>query len=320
MNSKILTRLFGTASLVLTLAFASSSWANDRKTHFTGKETFQWPEFGTQFGDGKIGLTTGFRFHALEEMTDSRVSGESIIGWSAIIDLGTFSGPQWGTFHLENSGGSWDGYWFGTISSSAGHVLDNIECTATGSGGYAGLVARWTYTGQDFNQGGPLIADGYIVEAKGGRTDLPIQGILSRVDTSQLILGAFIDPATGDVKGFGAMGSVDIKGSGQASHLGRLTEQGYGIFDPMSGAVNGAGVYTAANGNLLYWVVTGTTALSPDGKSAIFDGTGHFAGGTGHFEAATGDFPVHLVETIKSQNGLVTVFSYSYRVRARIRY
>ncbi len=332
MNSKSRTTLSGTVSLVLTLAFASSAWADDRKTPFTGKETFQWPEFGTQFTDGQTGLATGFRFHALEEMTDSRVCGESIIGWNAIIDLESFSGPQWGTFQLKNDGGAWDGCWYGTISSSDGHVVDNLVCTATGSGGYKGLVARWTYSGQDFNQGGPLYAEGYIVEEKDGRTELPIQSNCSGGSTGRTILGVFIDPATGDPiidpdtgkPKFGAMVCLDIKEQGQASHLGRFTEQGYGIFVPTSltsGTFNGAGAYKAANGDLLYWVATGTSVMAEDGQSSNLDGTGHFAGGTGKFAAATGEFPMRWIEKVEpSDDPLVSVFSYSYRVRATIRY
>jgi hypothetical protein len=320
MNSKALTVLLGTAGLAL----ASSAWADSNRTPFTGTETLQWPEFGTQFTDGQTLMATGFRFHAREEMTDSRVCGASTIGWNAIVQLESFAGPQWGTFHLENDGGAWDGFWYGSISSSDGHVLDNLVCTATGSGGYEGLVARWAYTGQDFSQGGPLYAEGYIVEEKGGRTDLPIQSKSWGMDTGQTILGVYLDPETGEILGQGAMVCLEIIEFGQASHLGRFAEQGYGIFQPLSltsGAVAGAGVYTAANGDLLYWVATGTSVMADDGQSATFDGTGHFAGGTGKFAAATGGFPMHFNEKVEPPTDpLVSTFTYSYRVRAAIRY
>ncbi len=295
-----------------------------QKKYFTGTETFLWPDFGQaqQFTDGVTGFVSGFQFHAQERMTDDRLSGESIIGWNAILDLATFSGPQWGSFHLENAGGAWDGYWQGTISSEDGHVTDHIVCTAVGSGNYEGRIAVWDYQGKDWSLGNPLNATGYIVEAKGGPADLPLLGIGSRVDRVQLVPGVFLNPANpNEVLREGVLGRIDIQGEAQVSHSGRCKEQGLGIFDPASGAVTGMGNQETANGDLISWVVGGTTTLSPDGETAVFTGLGHIAGGTGRFEAATGGFQCNFLEQMEpTDDPLVSVARYTYRVLGKIRY
>jgi hypothetical protein len=68
------------------------------------------------------------------------------------------------------------------------------------------------------------------------------------------------------------------------SLLGRCANEGSGMLNPVTGEVSGAGALTSANGDLLYWVATGTS-LGPSGP---IDLTLHWAGGTGRFEAAVG--------------------------------
>jgi hypothetical protein len=305
-----------------TLCLPATALGSGGKTYFKGKETLKFPVPGIQFTDGTSGFIMGWRFYALEEMDDPRVSGDSVIGWNAILDLGAFTGPQWGNFHVENSGGNWDGYWWGAISVGDSGSADYLECTAVGSGEYEGLVARWTYSGEGFSSGLPLHASGYIVEAKGGPAARPFLVKGSRVDQLRMVHGVFINPASGDLLGFGVLGKVDIlKGGGQGSHAGLYTEQGLGLLDPATGAVTAMGFETTANGDLLHWVASGITTLSPDGQTAVFEGTVHFAGGTGRFEAASGGFNGFFEEKLEAtEDPLASLAKYDYCARGTIRY
>ena len=93
---------------VCALGLPMAVLAKAKKTPFTGTETMTGQDVGTQFTDGTNAFLTGTRLYALEEMIDPRVSGHSTIGFNAIIDLESFSGPHWGSFHLENAG-TWCG-------------------------------------------------------------------------------------------------------------------------------------------------------------------------------------------------------------------
>jgi hypothetical protein len=105
----------------------------------------------------------------------------------------------------------------------------------------------------------------------------------------------FADPASAQARPYFAQGTAqfaanqsDFAGSGNATHLGRYTEVGNVTFTPTGTpgvlAVNGWAHYTAANGDVLYAVITGTVDMT----TGAINGTATYSGGTGHFVNASG--------------------------------
>lgn len=90
--------------------------------------------------------------------------------------------------------------------------------------------------------------------------------------------------------GFGqfAANQSDFTGGGQATHLGRYTEAGNVTFAPTGTpgvfSVTGWTHYTAANGDQLYAVISGTV----DFGSGAITATANYVGGTGRFVDASG--------------------------------
>jgi len=81
---------------------------------------------------------------------------------------------------------------------------------------------------------------------------------------------------------------TDFIGSGQATHLGRYSEAGSVAFAPTPNPavlqVDGSIVYTAASGDELHAVVSGTL----NGLTGVIAATVVYAGGTGRFADASG--------------------------------
>ncbi len=234
---------------------------------------------GTWMSDGQRLYITGLTLSAVENASDPRLAGTSTIWVDRITDLATGATTMWGRFRIENTGGAWEGYWFGSTSSSS-------AATMIGSGNYAGLVARWTYSGT----GGDWT--GYIVE--NGPKEVPMTLRGSVEEQIQWVFVAVLDPLTMQPTGeYGTIG-IDtlVKGGGVGLHIGAYAEQArVGLItfaNPTTADWSVMGTMKAANGDLLNWVATG----QKDIQSGANDGTAHFAGGTGRFEAATGSFPV----------------------------
>ena len=80
-----------------------------------------------------------------------------------------------------------------------------------------------------------------------------------------------------------AANQSDFTGGGQATHLGRYTEVGNVAFAPTSTpgifTVSGWSHYTAANGDQLFALLSGTVDMG----TGIILGTATYAGGTGRF-------------------------------------
>ena len=113
--------------------------------------------------------------------------------------------------------------------------------------------------------------------------------------------------------GNGNLIGVNPTGSGNATHLGLFTNTGRVIFTPDASNPNivhpsGEGVFTAANGDKLNFIVTGgaldvTTGIGT-GDFEFTGGTGRFANATGHTSAVveqnfvTGAYEITLVGNI----------------------
>ena len=90
--------------------------------------------------------------------------------------------------------------------------------------------------------------------------------------------------------GDGNIVGAEPTGSGNATHLGLFTNTGRVIFTPDASNPNivhpsGEGVFTAANGDKLNFIVTGGAL---DVTTGIGTGDFEFTGGTGRFANATG--------------------------------
>src|SRR5262249_37886000 len=133
-----------------------------------------------------------------------------------------------------------------------------------------------------------------------------------RVDRAMNIQGMVLDPLTLRPTGTsGALAWIVIGGpGGEASYLGRTTEEGLGLLDPVTGVCSMMGsVITAGNEqrDVLRWVAHATTDLrrpvSTNLTSAVITAQVHFAGGTGRFEAATGGFNGRVTELVSPAPG-----------------
>lgn len=249
------------------------------KTPFTSMEKTWVTDPGKWVSDGKTLFITGQVISGTEAASDPRLSGSEIIGADAIMDLATGAMKYWGDYHLENADGAWDGYWFGDTATGT------AVCTALGSGRYAGLVGRFTMAG-------PGLWTGYIVENGPGAVPMKLSGW--RVEQFDWSVGAVVDPSNMQPTGeSNVVGKVTlVNGAGVATHTGQTTDQAeVGILtflSPTKVAFSLTGTMKSANGDLLYWVGTGTTDL----QTGVANATVHWIGGTGRFEAATGFFVI----------------------------
>jgi hypothetical protein len=278
------------STLGLMLALAPSASAGAKKTYFTSLgSSMVGPLGGTLFielvpPNGRL-YAIGAGFASDEVATDSRLTGRAEIRTSGAFDLPASPSPIWGTYHLENQDGAWDGYWTGSrtafTDSTGPHLLTRNFTTAVGSGAYKGLVVRAEVTAVDVHlpNPAPTLTTGYIIEAKGGPSERPMQSRSEGTERVEIHPGFFVAPPVGE----GAMVTWEILSEvAQVSHLGRSANQGVGLLNPLTGEVSGAGALTSANGDRLYWVATGWS-LGPSGP---VDLTLHWVGGTGRFEAA----------------------------------
>ncbi len=311
------------ATFGLVVLVPHPAWAEAKKTPFTVHEVFTNFAWGIVLTDGTSVFSTGTTMAAEEVATDPRVSGMSTGTIETMFDM-MLAGPMWGGIRYENVGGWWAGYWRGTRTpfldaQGKPHVLSEVWVTATGGGGYEGLVACWNYNGVDTLQTGVFDGNGYIVEAKGGPGDRPLQVKATRVDRLQLHPCMVIDPLTFKPTGeFAVIGTADIvEEVGETSHTGRYTNRGSGLVDPATGTVSAMGTLTAANTDLLYWVAEGIMDL----KTGVFDGGVHFMGGTGRFQDAVGGFDGQITEQMgPTEDPMVFLSRFSYSAKGTIRY
>lgn len=82
--------------------------------------------------------------------------------------------------------------------------------------------------------------------------------------------------------------ATEFVGSGEATHLGRYSETGSVLFSPTADPtvlhIDALATYTAANGDQLSAIITGTL----NGVTGVITATVTYVGGTGRFANATG--------------------------------
>ena len=152
--------------LVAALFNPSPAMASAQRTAFTGTSNFggtldvgEW----TFLPSGNL-LARGIVEVYYDVNTDPRVTGEE-----TIVSNGNFrpapsselglAGYLWGTFHIENEGGTWDGTFTSEITEDGQYFYRGV---AHGSGGYEGLVGHWAAYRN--GHAGPFALSGWILE------------------------------------------------------------------------------------------------------------------------------------------------------------
>jgi hypothetical protein len=119
-----------------------------------GTETVLIVTRGTSLQVGDVRQTRGLVATTVDTMNDPRVTGTGTL--KGENDTYGSVGPEWGTYHLENADGAWDGTWTGARWD--GGNVSQVTAWLIGSGAYKGysyyLIARGT---------NPMRVDGLIV-------------------------------------------------------------------------------------------------------------------------------------------------------------
>lgn len=152
--------------LVVVLFSTSPAMASAQRTAFTGTSNFggtldagEW----TYLPSGNV-LARGIVEVYHDVNSDPRVTGEETIVSNANFkpapasELG-LAGYLWGTFHIENERGAWDGTFTSEITEGGEYFYKGV---AHGSGSYDGLTAHF----EAYRNGhsGPFTISGWILE------------------------------------------------------------------------------------------------------------------------------------------------------------
>ncbi len=266
MNLKV-----GAAVGVLLLATVGTQ-ATTKTNPFWGEEIPISGAPGRTYVSGNDFYAFGIEFVGQEKLSDKRIAGTGYFKYSSAGDLTTGTGKFWGSGRLvpDIGGGEWNGHFVGAVTAEG----VSIDMTLVGSGNYAGLVARLTYPSW------PQIT-GYIVEAKGATGDRPFQ--VSARSTERIEILDCLDTASEHAQ---VLRLTILNEVAQGTHLGRSSNQGFSVLDPVTGDFTGMGSVTAANGDLVRWVLLGT--INP--TSGLLQGSVYFCSGTGRFDAVVGSF------------------------------
>ena len=137
MKKKIIVISMLVFSLLLT---TGAALASAPKTYVEGTEcnsVYIAPGEARLLGNGKLRMT-GLGINAVHSWNDPRLNGISTVDINFIVDPVSFTGPAWGYARIDNANGSWSGQWVGKFVNDS----LTIQATYTGSGDYAGLVAK----------------------------------------------------------------------------------------------------------------------------------------------------------------------------------
>jgi len=121
-------------ALVPAAAAPSLSPSNELAVRVEGWSQLTQTEAGVEDYSGSVGRLRGLELRTRDAMSDPRVSGVGHVIIDA-DDYGAETGPEWGTFRLENDEGAWQGPVSGFHSSADSHVAGWLQ----GEGAYAGL-------------------------------------------------------------------------------------------------------------------------------------------------------------------------------------
>src|SRR5215468_9510744 len=148
------------------VGLALAGFAAPRDIPFTGTARATWVNFGAALDDGTHLLILNARASAVLTASDARVGGAGTVTCSGVWHTNKV-GLSWGSFHLSNAGGAWDGYWHGTNSFENGHQIMFVSMTAEGSARYQGLVLRCT--GRAVDNGAIQCSGSIVLDGHGAR-------------------------------------------------------------------------------------------------------------------------------------------------------
>ena len=113
-------------------------------TEATGTETCSATGAGHDLAVGDIVATRGLEMSCTDTMSDERLSGARTLDVS-VDTRADDSADLWGTSIVSNDGGTWEGFFFGTVDP--GYTTHHVRSLMHGSGGYEGLLLRLEVTG-----------------------------------------------------------------------------------------------------------------------------------------------------------------------------
>ena len=164
-KNKVLTILVLVFLAVLLVAVPAMARAV--KTPFSGTESMTGPpvDLGTAtFPDGNYHMR-GFTVVYNDVTDDPRVTGLDTVvaNWNfrPAPEPVVWTGPMWGTLHIENVDGTWDGSWTGFRDENGYTIINGV---AHGSDTYAGLKGHWTFTRLTPDPTAPFDISGWILE------------------------------------------------------------------------------------------------------------------------------------------------------------
>ena len=132
----------------------------DQGVHVTGTEVVvAVTDRGTATTVGGVVQVRGIVATTTDTTSDPRVSGTGTIGGNYDRWPPGPEATQWGTYRLENDGGSWEGTWAGTAYGAPGlPPVEDASVWLIGAGGYAGLSYYFHFHGSN----GTYAIDGLV--------------------------------------------------------------------------------------------------------------------------------------------------------------
>ena len=159
------------ASLFLTILLAAAVPARAQavKTEFTGVSYLAGlidPGVET-YPDGNVHVR-GLTLLYFDDLSDPRVTGFDTVlvnyNMRSAPSPVVITGPMWGTMHIENEGGYWDGTWTGVRDEQGFAYLRGV---VHGHGGYEGLKANYELTRLSPDPNAPFNVTGAILDPPG---------------------------------------------------------------------------------------------------------------------------------------------------------
>jgi hypothetical protein len=302
------------AAFSLVILVCLTAQAEAKRTHVTGHEgnyagvpgyTAHYYTDGAEMFVFGAAIAADDNITAADNPSDMRLTGKMTYHYT--VDMG--EGMFWGTAHLVPTigGGEWDGFWQGPLSGER-----PISITLLGQGKFAGLVARLNYTPGTVYY---YDIDGYIVEAKGGPGDRPFK--ISAISTEEVEVHSCMEvvqtgpstfvPVDPPVYGVVFKGTI-LSQVMEATHMGRSSNSGFSLLNPLTGEFTGTGIATAANGDKVYWV----DSFDLDWITSVSHGSVNFCGGTGQLDPAFGWFNFETQDNVPDPtNPLISTIFYT---------
>ncbi len=135
--------VFVLAGLLLVSILAVPVEARNTRTEFYGWSTAQdcpWCAPGRMWvSEDWVLHIRGMEEYDFNDYSDTRIAGCNLVTVNVNMQLPEVYGPMWGTAHIENDDGYWEGSWVGYRTPDGGSSIQEV---LHGYGDYEGLQAR----------------------------------------------------------------------------------------------------------------------------------------------------------------------------------